>query len=120
MAFKSLPRAGSAEYNSGPTGLRRPCTLHTREQILSDLMQWALDDSQPRVYWLTGMAGTGKTTIAYSFCETLAKRDMLGASFFCSRTGSAERSDARRIIPTIARQLARVNADYEMALLNFG
>jgi hypothetical protein len=116
VVFKSLPRAGSAEYNSGPTGLRRPCTLHTREQILSDLMQWATDDSQPPVYWLTGMAGTGKTTITYSFCEMLAKHGMLGASFFCSRTVE-ETSDPKIILPTISHQLSARSKVFASALL---
>jgi hypothetical protein len=116
VAFKSLPRAGSAEYNSGPTGLRRPCTLHTREQMLSDLMQWATDNSQRPIYWLTGMAGTGKTTIAYSFCELLAKHEMLGASFFCSRTVE-ETGDPKIILPTISHQLSARSKEFASALL---
>jgi NACHT domain len=54
---------------------------------------------------MSGMAGTGKTTIAYSFCEQLAKNGMLGASFFCSRSLAAC-SDIQQIFPTIAYQLS--------------
>ncbi|KZS92015.1 WD40 repeat-like protein [Sistotremastrum niveocremeum HHB9708] len=51
------------------------------------------------------MAGTGKTTIAYSLCELLKDKGMLGASFFCSRY-IEECTHANRIIPTIVHALA--------------
>jgi hypothetical protein len=102
-----LKRAPQAQYNTGPVSLRRRCTEHTREQILNDLMEWAQDDNGAKVYWLCGMAGTGKTTITYSFCERLKAEDpsLLGASFFCSRT-LEETQDIRAVFPTIACQLA--------------
>jgi len=69
-------------------------------------MKWAEDPQGSRLYWMNGMAGTGKTTIAYSFCDQLQEKGLLGANFFCSRS-LAECSDIRYIIPTTARQLAR-------------
>ncbi|KAJ1300929.1 hypothetical protein OPQ81_003355 [Rhizoctonia solani] len=60
-------------------------------------------------------AGTGKTTIAYSFCERLSDTGKLAASFFCTRT-SQEYREAKRIIPTIAYQLARFSAPFRYAL----
>jgi hypothetical protein len=68
------------------------------------------------MYWMNGMAGTGKTTIAYSFCEQLQEKGLLGANFFCSRS-LAECSDIRYIIPTIARQLTRSCPQFASALL---
>src|SRR5258705_7939071 len=65
---------------------------------------------------MNGMAGTGKTTIAYSFCEQLQESGLLGANFFCSRS-LAECSDIRYIIPTTARQLARSCPPFASALL---
>jgi len=79
-------------------------------------MEWATDPHKPRLYWMNGMAGTGKTTIAYSFCEQLQEKGLLGANFFCSRT-LAECSDVRNIIPTTARQLARSSPQYASALV---
>lgn len=55
---------------------------------------------------MNGMAGTGKTTIAYSICAELERNRRLGASFFCSRA-SSECQDANRLLPTIAYQLAQ-------------
>jgi hypothetical protein len=69
------------------------------------MMAWARDDNGPNIYWLCGMAGTGKTTIAYSLCERLKAEGRLGASYFCSRTIEKSR-DIRAVIPAIAYQLA--------------
>jgi hypothetical protein len=50
------------------------------------------------------MAGTGKSTVAYTLCEYWQKEGCLGASFFCSRDDEKARSRIS-IIPTIANQL---------------
>ncbi|KAF9540568.1 WD40 repeat-like protein [Agrocybe pediades] len=54
---------------------------------------------------MNGMAGTGKTTILYSFCEWLEKNDRMAGNFFCSRTSTACR-DLNSIVRSIAYQLA--------------
>ena len=84
-----------------PTG----CMAGTRVKILADLEAWATDDLSSKVYWLVGMAGTGKSTISQTLCEILDGKNMLGASFFCSR-GSENARNARLIVPTIAHSLA--------------
>ena len=85
-----------------PTG----CMEGTRVKILDDLEAWALDDElSSKVYWIVGMAGTGKSTILQTLCEILDRKNMLGASFFCSR-GSENARNARLIIPAIAHSLA--------------
>jgi len=58
------------------------------------------------VYWLNGLAGTGKSTIAQTIAERLFAEGQLGASFFCSRDFE-DRSNLRFIFPTLAVQLAR-------------
>jgi hypothetical protein len=69
-------------------------------------MTWATDVTSTKIYWLTGMAGTGKTTIAYTFSEILDKNQMLGATFFCSHQES-DSSNTSLICPTLAYQLAK-------------
>jgi hypothetical protein len=63
-----------------------------------------------------GLAGTGKTTVAYSFAELLASEQRLGASFFCSRA-QADLRDTKHIFPFIAFQLARTKGDFQRRLL---
>ncbi|KAG6815576.1 hypothetical protein H0H87_000359, partial [Tephrocybe sp. NHM501043] len=65
--LRGLSPALGARYDSG-LGFssdirRRGCTQGTREKILADLKDWSQDQSAPKVYWMEGMAGTGKTTI---------------------------------------------------------
>jgi hypothetical protein len=68
---------------------------------------WMADPSAKLVYWLTGVAGTGKTTIAQSVAHMAAEQGCLAATFFFSRTaGSAERRRAAAVIPTLIYQLA--------------
>jgi len=58
------------------------------------------------IYWLNGMAGTGKTTIECTFSQLLDKNQMLGATYFCCRLEDDTRN-VDRIFPTIAHGLAR-------------
>ena len=59
----------------------------------------------PPVYWLNGLAGTGKSTMAHSVAEHTFADRRLGASFFCSRDFE-DRRDLRYIFLTLAFQLA--------------
>jgi type II secretory pathway predicted ATPase ExeA len=67
------------------------------------------DTRSQRIHWLTGMAGTGKSTIARTIARTCYDEGRLGASFFFSR-GGGEREKARTFVTTIAVQLARRHA----------
>jgi hypothetical protein len=58
------------------------------------------------VYWLNGLAGTGKSTIAQTIAERIFADGRLGASFFCSRDFK-DRRNIHYIFPTLAFQLAR-------------
>jgi MoxR-like ATPase len=64
---------------------------------------------------MNGMAGTGKTTIAYSLCDALHSACRLGASFFRSRLLPSYR-DITRIFPTLAYQLARFSPPFRSEL----
>ena len=68
-------------------------------------MSWAQNTRGQPVYWLNGLAGTGKSTIAQTFSEMASDRDILGASFFCSRD-YLDRKVLKNIFPTLAYQLA--------------
>ncbi|KAG9128031.1 hypothetical protein FRC07_006145, partial [Ceratobasidium sp. 392] len=101
----------SAASQVGRTG----CTPNTRRLVLAGLRDWASDQSGAKVYWMNGMAGTGKTTIAYSLCSQLESAHQLAASFFCSRS-LPDCRDVTRIVPTVAYQLARFHQPFQDAL----
>jgi hypothetical protein len=88
-------------------GAAPACLQGTRTQILGEISIWMADPSAKLVYWLTGVAGTGKTTIAQSVATMAEERGCLAATFFFSRTaGSAKRRRAAAVIPTLIYQLA--------------
>ena len=68
------------------------------------------------VYWLKGVAGCGKSTIAQTFAERSAAKGNLGASFFCSRD-YPNRRNLHLIFLTLARDLAYWSADFKTALV---
>jgi len=73
--------------------------------VLHQLEEWLEVEQGQHVFWLNGLAGTGKSTIAQSFAEIAFAGGKLGASFFCSRDFE-DRSNLQAIIPTLAFQLA--------------
>jgi hypothetical protein len=83
-----------------------PCMADTRKQLLADIAAWAASPTAPLVFWLNGLAGTGKSTVARTMCEQLDEQGLLAASFFITRQVS-ERRAAPNIIRTLAYQLAR-------------
>ncbi|KAF4613611.1 hypothetical protein D9613_008183 [Agrocybe pediades] len=105
--LRILVPVDDARYNSAYSTAvkRRGCTVSTREQILDDLRTWVKDPQGSRVFWMNGMAGTGKTTILYSFCEWLEQNKRLAGNFFCSRASTSCR-DLNNIVRSIAYQLA--------------
>ncbi|KDN33415.1 hypothetical protein RSAG8_13495, partial [Rhizoctonia solani AG-8 WAC10335] len=117
--LKTLAPSLSACYNSKKaTELKRgPCTTGTRTNVLAQMNQWATGRDTGNIYWMSGMAGTGKTTISYSLCEQLDAETnrMLCASFFCSRS-LPECRDVGLIIPSIAYQLAGCSRPFRYAL----
>ena len=68
-------------------------------------MSWAKKSQGQNVFWLNGLAGTGKSTITQSFSEMVANDGFLGATFFCSRD-YLNRQELKNIFPTLAYQLA--------------
>ena len=95
--------AQGAEYRYGN---RKGCLKGTRGAILDAVEHWTWNFDKPPVYWLNGLAGTGKTTIAQTIAERTFADGHLGASFFCSRDFE-DRSNLHFIFPTLAVQLAR-------------
>ena len=97
-----MPHANRAGYCSGN---RQGCLRGTRGEILLQLECWLKDKQDRHIFWLNGLAGTGKSTIAQTFAENSFADGDLGASFFCSRDFE-DRNNLQVIFPTLAFQLA--------------
>lgn len=80
------------------------CLEDTRVDLLTQISQWIDGDESKTIFWLNGMAGTGKSTISRTVARILCRKGKLGASFFFKR-GYADRGSAAKFCTTIARQL---------------
>ena len=106
-------RAAGAAYQHGN---RRGCLRGTREMVLNEIELWTRDFRRSPVFWLNGLAGTGKSTIAQTVSERAFADGLLGASFFCSRDFE-DRSNLQLIFPTLAFQLAHKYPTFRSALV---
>ncbi|KAK6499978.1 hypothetical protein TWF481_010335 [Arthrobotrys musiformis] len=102
-----LPYAKDASYNSRLWEHADRCLPDTRVDLLEQVMAWSQErrsgSGENVIFWLNGMAGTGKSTIARTVATELGEQ--LAASFFFSR-GGGDLSHAGKFVTTVAIQLA--------------
>ncbi len=82
------------------------CLPDTRKEVLRTIEEWVDNPAQACIFWLHGMAGRGKTTIARTIARTYNEKARLGASFFFSRN-DADASKADKFFTTMAVHLAK-------------
>lgn len=97
-----LPIAEGANFDSEMNEAHE-CLEGTRVELLDEIMDWVDDPQGKTIFWLSGVAGTGKSTISRTVARKLQERELLGASFFFKR-GEGDRGKALRFITTIAMQ----------------
>lgn len=81
------------------------CLPDTRVDLLQLIYDWADTNDDKSIFWLNGLAGTGKSTIARTVARRYFDNERLGASFFFSK-GGGDVGHARKFCTTIALQLA--------------
>ena len=67
--FTLLDRMHHTPKAGHHSGKRQGCLGGTRIEILQQLEEWLENKQGQRVFWLNGLAGTGKSTIAQTFAE---------------------------------------------------
>ncbi len=97
-----------ASYDSSAREDVAKCLPGTRELVLDRIQVWLNDPQNPRrLLWINGPAGCGKTSIAQSISEILARIDCLAASFFWSRSGTGRPTTNEQFVATICFQLCK-------------
>ncbi|THY81314.1 WD40 repeat-like protein, partial [Aureobasidium pullulans] len=95
-----------ATFDSYDERKNNQCLRGTRVDLLADIQDWSTSPHSKCIFWLNGIAGAGKSTISRSVAEQFNKAECLGANFFFKR-GDGDRANAKKLFPTLARQLAR-------------
>jgi len=90
------------------------CLPGTRTTLLNELLDWVRSDSQP-IFWLSGAAGTGKSSVANTLAEKLDELKLLGAFFRFSR--SITGITPKELFGSIAFQLALINRTLKLLYL---
>ncbi|OBT63596.1 hypothetical protein VE03_07330 [Pseudogymnoascus sp. 23342-1-I1] len=115
----SLPCAVNAIFDSSEViGKEAPCLRGTRRDVLNRIQDWVESPTGEVIFWLHGMAGTGKTSVALTVATALntgrpftegrqpPRSVFLGASFFFKQ-GDTTRNGTKTFFPTLARRLAQ-------------
>jgi hypothetical protein len=100
-----LPSVTQAAFNAYDKRHDPCCLPDTRVDILKQIIEWVDGGNERCIFWLNGMAGTGKSTIARTVARKYHDQGRLGASFFFSR-GAGDVSHAGKFFTSIAVQLA--------------
>lgn len=97
-------------------GGKPQCLAGTRLSVLAIIEHWFDDCNTPsRLFWLYGVAGCGKSSVAASICYRAGRR--LAGSFFCKRDQD-ERRNPVRLIWTLGFYLAKTNPCYREKLVS--
>jgi Mrp family chromosome partitioning ATPase len=116
-ALQELEILPEAAFNAASKQNLSTCLENTRQNVLADIKEWADGDSERNIYWLKGMAGTGKSTIALTIAREYDNKGRLGASFFFSR-GGGDLASVKKFAATIAAQLANISLDLKTAIVD--
>jgi hypothetical protein len=81
------------------------CLPNTRVGLLQEIYNWVDSEDERCIFWLNGLAGTGKSTIARTITRRYFEQKRLGASSFFSR-GGGDVGHAGKFFTSIAVQLA--------------
>ena len=93
------------------------CLEGTRDEILNEITDWInhVDDNAPRLFWLHGVAGSGKSAIAHTIAHRFKALGRLGSFFGFDRDRVVDQRH-EKIFATIARDLADCHRQFRKAL----
>jgi hypothetical protein len=113
--LKDIPYAVGARFNPD-----KGCLPGTREQIIEEITQWVNSPNGKdvhRVYFLSGVAGSGKSAIAHTIAQYFDQLGRLGSSFCFDRADQVQRCP-NKLFSTISLDIADLDRQWKTALCN--
>src|SRR5882762_6131716 len=98
--------------------LDKGCLPRTRDTIIDEINRWVNSpngEDIPCIFYLSGVAGSGKSTIAHTIAHQYDQLGRLGSSFCFDRADQANRRPDN-LFSTIARDLADLDPQRKRAL----
>ncbi|KAI5117713.1 hypothetical protein M0805_006517 [Coniferiporia weirii] len=108
--LRQLHPAGQASYDIG-----KMCLEGTRTGVLEKVEAWVASDS--KLFWLHGVAGSGKSAIANSVAHMFWEQQQLAGCFFCKRD-DPECREPKNVMPTLAYDISKWHAAYRLLVLS--
>jgi len=95
----------------------------TRKSRLKEIVDWVANNSeekglpQSNTYWVYGLPGIGKTSLAHSICASLHDQSQLAGAFFCRRD-DPNLSEPKNVLPTLIHKLAETFPPFRKIVAN--
>jgi len=95
-----------------------------RKYRLREIVNWVASKSeekglpQSNTYWVYGLPGIGKTSLAHSICASLHDQRQLAGAFFCRRD-DRNLSDPNNVLPTLICKLAETFPPFRKIVANY-
>ena len=108
-----MPYAKGARFDPA-----KGCLPGTRDMIITEIIQWVNrpnGDEVPRIFLLSGVAGSGKSAIAHTIAELFYRQKRLGSSYCFDRADQANRRPDN-LLSTIALNIADLDQRWKMSL----
>lgn len=118
--LETLPRSKYASHTSERPDRPSTCFEGTRTAVIDMIFNWIYDPDpvSDQIFFLNGIAGVGKTTIARTVAVRARRDGLLGGDFFFSRQGEADLRDASKVFPTLAYQLAHFDPAFGQSIVD--
>src|SRR5262245_28799636 len=113
--LNDIPYAAGARFNCD-----KGCLPGTRERMIEEITQWVNSpngEDVHRVYFLTGVGGSGKAAISHTSAQHVDQIGRLGSSFCSDRADQIQRRP-NTLFSTISRDIADLDPQWKISLRN--
>jgi hypothetical protein len=110
-----MPYAEGARFDSS-----KGCLPGTRGGIINTIVEWINSsdgDDTARVFFLSGVAGSGKSAITHTVAKLFYEQKRLGSSYCFARDDQGKRHP-RNLFSTIALDIADLDSQWKQFLCN--